>query len=91
MAKLDFQSEPCIIEYSEQQGMWHYNSGDNKVCSNGYEPVALGSFDSISSLVKHVHSEEGNRHLTLEEAWELVDKHSRRYDDVRMVILKSRL
>lgn len=91
MAKLDFQSEPCIFEYSEQQGMWHYNCGDNKVCSNGYEPIALGCFDSISSLARQVHSEEGEKRLTLQEAWELVDKHSSKYDDVRMLVLKSRL
>lgn len=68
------RDENCILEYSEQQGAWHYNFGDYEVGSNGYTPMAQGNYTQINNLAKIVHEREGNKRLTLKEAQDLVFK-----------------
>lgn len=66
------EDHPCILEYSEEQGAWHHNTGGNKIGDNGYEPLAVGSVRGICNLSRLIHEREGNQRLTLNEANDMV-------------------
>ena len=84
----DIFDRPCILEYSEEQGAWHHNMGGNKICSNGYEPIAIGGLREMVELCSKIHKNEPEVRLLLSEAWCLVDKLAMEYDNIRMIILK---
>lgn len=92
----DIDKNPCVLEYSEEQKCWHINNGGNELCSNGYEPLAMGSYVSIINLKKLIDVRGDTDVATLSDArqlvWDVIWDHAKILRDVRYCVpLKEKL
>jgi len=92
----DINKKPCVLEYSEEQKCWHINSGGNEVCSNGYEPLAMGSMHGVRNLKSLVDSRLDTNVTSLADVREVVFntmwEYARLLPDVRYCVeLKEKL
>ena len=85
----DLNRKPCILENSEEQECWHINTGGSEVCSNGYEPLAMGSYERVLNLKDLVGARLGDKTKlseVREVLWDTLWQYANVLPDVRYVV-----